>query len=97
MADKLPSYHDDPERLVLARQMEEKKTHETKSKFDYSIVMDECRKTGAPYMLIVEDDVIFLDGWRHRTMRALGMATTESWEAARTDCKFPTVAQGSTS
>ncbi|KAI0385715.1 hypothetical protein F5Y04DRAFT_291160 [Hypomontagnella monticulosa] len=81
MADRLPSYSDDPERLAIARKMEANQTHGTKSKFDYSIVMEECEKTGAPYILIVEDDVVFLDGWRHRTMEALNTATTKSWEA----------------
>ncbi|KAI0835896.1 integral membrane protein [Hypoxylon sp. FL0890] len=85
MADKLPSYSDDPERLALARVMELNQTHGTKSKFDYSIAMEECEKTGAPYILIVEDDVVFLYGWRHRTMQALDEATVKSWEAGYTD------------
>ncbi|RYP82753.1 hypothetical protein DL769_001562 [Monosporascus sp. CRB-8-3] len=57
MVDKLPSYQDDPERLALAKVMELNQTHAPKSKFDYSIVMEECEKTGAAYILIVEDDV----------------------------------------
>ncbi|KAI1376889.1 hypothetical protein F4677DRAFT_418431 [Hypoxylon crocopeplum] len=85
MADQLPSYNDDPQRLALAKAMELNQTHGTKAKFDYSIVMEECEKTGAPYILIVEDDVVFLDGWRHRTMQALDRATTKSWEAGHTD------------
>ncbi|OAQ61493.1 hypothetical protein VFPPC_09322 [Pochonia chlamydosporia 170] len=85
MADKVASYHDDPDRLALAQQMEDNKTHAVKSKFDYAILMDECTKSGAPYMLLVEDDVVFLHGWRHRTMKALGIASVESWGAAHTD------------
>jgi hypothetical protein len=87
MADKLPSYHDNPDRLALAKQMEDDKTHAVKSKFDYAILMEECGKSGAPYMLLVEDDVVFLHGWRYRTMQALGVASTKSWEAAHTDCR----------
>lgn len=87
MADRLPSYDDNPEQLALAEKMEANQSHGTKSKFDYSIVMEECARTGAPYILIVEDDVVFLDGWRHRTMRALNVATTKSWEAGHPDCK----------
>ncbi|KAG5912606.1 hypothetical protein E4U53_005253, partial [Claviceps sorghi] len=85
MADRLPSYHDTPERLALARLMEDNQTHAVKSKFDYSILMEECVQSGAPYMLLVEDDVVFLDGWRHRTVKAVATATTESWEAAHTN------------
>ncbi|KAG5971934.1 hypothetical protein E4U55_000984, partial [Claviceps digitariae] len=85
MADRLPSYHDKPDRLALARLMENNQTHAVKSKFDYSILMEECALSGAPYMLLVEDDVIFLDGWRHRTVEAMGIATMKSWKAAHTD------------
>ncbi|RYP07186.1 hypothetical protein DL765_009238 [Monosporascus sp. GIB2] len=85
MVDRLPSYQDDPEQLALAKFMELNQTHAPKSKFDYSIVMEECEKTGAAYILIVEDDVVFLDGWRHRTMQALNVATTKSWEAGHTN------------
>ncbi|OTA76410.1 hypothetical protein M434DRAFT_18494 [Hypoxylon sp. CO27-5] len=85
MADILPSYNDDPERLALAKVMELNQTHGTKSKFDYSIVMEECERTEAPYILIVEDDAVFLDGWRHRTMKALDEATAKSWGAGYTD------------
>ncbi|KAI1407122.1 integral membrane protein [Hypoxylon sp. FL1857] len=85
MADRLPSYNDDPERLALAEIMELNQTHGTKSKFDYSIVMEECERTRAPYIMIVEDDVVFLDGWRHRTMQALDEATARSWGAGYTD------------
>ncbi|KAK3681339.1 hypothetical protein B0T22DRAFT_531238 [Podospora appendiculata] len=80
MADGLPSYADDAGRLHLAQIMQHNQTHGTKSKFDYSIVMEECTKTGAPYILMVEDDVVFLDGWRHRTMDALDDAAAKSRE-----------------
>ncbi|ORY56401.1 uncharacterized protein BCR38DRAFT_379527 [Pseudomassariella vexata] len=85
MADKLPLYRDDAEQLALAKVMELNQSHGTKSKFDYSIVMEECEKTGAPYILLVEDDVVFLDGWRHRVMQALDVATAKSWEVGHTD------------
>ncbi|KAG6286928.1 hypothetical protein E4U46_004484 [Claviceps purpurea] len=85
MADSLPSYHDSAERLALAIRMEDNRSHAVKSKFDYSILMEECAKSAAPYMLLVEDDVVFLDGWRHRTVKAVGTAMTKSWEAAQSD------------
>ncbi|KAI0903525.1 integral membrane protein [Ustulina deusta] len=84
MVDKIASYHDDEERRKLAQVMESQ-NHAVKSKFDYSIAMEECDKTGAPYILMIEDDVVFLDGWRHRTTAALNAATAKSWEIGHTD------------
>ncbi|TRX89854.1 hypothetical protein FHL15_009287 [Xylaria flabelliformis] len=82
MVDTLASYSDNEERLMLAQTIDSH-SHAVKSKFDYSVVMEECEKTGAPYVLMIEDDVVFLDGWRHRTMRALDIATTKSWHAGK--------------
>ncbi|KAI0469406.1 integral membrane protein [Xylaria cf. heliscus] len=80
MADTIASYSDDAERLKLAQTMDPR-SHAIKSKFDYLVVMEECAKTGAPYILMIEDDVVFMDGWRHRVMKALYIARTKSWEA----------------
>ncbi|KAI1174576.1 hypothetical protein F4777DRAFT_553661 [Nemania sp. FL0916] len=74
MADELLSYRD----LGLAREMELNQTHEIKSKYDYSIALEACVKTGAPYILMIEDDVIFLDGWFHRVTEALDLAAAKS-------------------
>ncbi|KAI0505295.1 integral membrane protein [Xylaria bambusicola] len=82
MADEIVSYQDDENRLRLAEKMETQ-NHAVKSKFDYSIVMEECAKTEAPYILMIEDDVVFLDGWRHRTIAALKTATAKSWEVGQ--------------
>lgn len=87
MVDTIASYQDNAEHFALAKAMERNKSHSTKSKLDFSIVMKECSKTDAPFILIVEDDVVFLDGWRHRTMHALNMAAAKSRETAQTDCK----------
>ena len=87
MTDELLSYHDNPDWLALANTIERNKSHATKSKFDYSVVMEECARTGSPYILIVEDDVVFLDGWRRRTMQALEIATAKTWEVEHQDCE----------
>ncbi|KAI1297806.1 integral membrane protein [Xylaria venustula] len=83
MVDKLASYQDDKERLRVAQAMDSH-GHGVKHKFDYSIALEECVKTGAPYILIIEDDVVFLDGWRHRTINALETAKAKSWELGQT-------------
>jgi hypothetical protein len=87
MADELPSYSDDTERFALARVMESNQTHGTKAKFDYSIIMEECEKTGASNILMIEDDVVFMDGWWHRVAKAITEATTKSWDLGHKDCK----------
>lgn len=84
MADKLLSYDQDPELRATAEEMEGKKSHWLKSKFDYAFVLDECKKTGAPYILMLEDDVVFLDGWRHRTMQALDSTAAASAKSKET-------------
>ncbi|KAI1463479.1 uncharacterized protein F4812DRAFT_446289 [Daldinia caldariorum] len=85
MADQMVFYSDDPARLNLARTIERKESHGVKAKFDYSIVMEECVKTRAPYLLMIEDDVVFMDGWWHRIARALEVATTKTWKAGYMD------------
>lgn len=87
-ADKLSSYHDDPERLKLARAFEKNKTHAPKSKFDYSVVLEECVKTDAPYILMLEDDIVALDGWYHRTMDALDHVAAKTKESGHQSCKL---------
>ncbi|KAI1746443.1 hypothetical protein F4782DRAFT_102273 [Xylaria castorea] len=80
MADELPSYYN----VALAQTMS-KQSHEIKSKYDYSIVLEACANTGAPYVLMLEDDVVFLDGWWPRVARALDLAAIQTWEAGYTD------------
>lgn len=86
MVDKLLSYDQDPTRKVIAEDMEAKHvSHWIKSKFDYSFVLDACKRTGAPYILVIEDDVVFLDGWYHRTVKALA-GVEENSKKAKEDC-----------
>ncbi|KAI0548889.1 hypothetical protein F4679DRAFT_288431 [Xylaria curta] len=80
MADELPSY----DSLTLAEAMGNQ-NHEIKSKYDYSIVLEACANTGAPYVLMLEDDVLFLDGWWPRVARALDLAATKTWETGHMD------------
>ncbi|KAI1359032.1 hypothetical protein F5Y08DRAFT_345108 [Xylaria arbuscula] len=85
MADGLPSYSDNEERFALATIIETNSTHGIKAKFDYSIVMEECEKTGASEILMIEDDVVFMDGWWSRLREALAVATAKTWELGHQD------------
>ncbi|KAI6780211.1 uncharacterized protein J7T54_002990 [Emericellopsis cladophorae] len=82
MADKVVYYDDNADWLDLATRIELENNHPVKHKLDYSIVLEECQKTGAPYTIMAEDDVIFLDGWRHRVMEALDAATEKAWSSS---------------
>ncbi|KAH7304023.1 hypothetical protein B0I35DRAFT_445729 [Stachybotrys elegans] len=86
LADGLPSYSDSPERQALAEAMGTQ-GHSIKAKFDYSLVMEECYNTGAQYILMIEDDVVFMDGWLHRTMEALDTARIKTL-SRRDNSKF---------
>ena len=85
--DALPTYHDDPDRLRLARDMEMASSHSLKAKFDYSIVLEECAKVSPHFTMVVEDDVVALDGWFHRTLQALGDASTKTVDMGHMSCK----------
>jgi hypothetical protein len=89
MVDTFASYRDNEKRLETAVSMESDPDHAKKSKFDYSVVLEECAKTGAPYTLMLEDDVVFMDGWRHRTMEALTSAESQTKDMGQDTCKLP--------
>ncbi|KAI0165030.1 integral membrane protein [Xylariaceae sp. FL1272] len=80
MADTLSAYPNPDVAELMVNQ-----NHGTKSKFDYSLVMDECERTGAPYIMMLEDDVVFVEGWWPRVSKALETATSKTWSAGYKD------------
>lgn len=48
---------------------------------DYVYLLNECLRTGAPYIFILEDDVILADGWMIKTLN--GLHSIETGPAAR--------------
>jgi len=59
-----------------------------KAVFDYTYLLKACSAVGAPYILMNEDDVIALDGWYHRSQRALEIAETQSHLKGFPNCKI---------
>ncbi|OQE16974.1 hypothetical protein PENSTE_c022G04045 [Penicillium steckii] len=49
-----------------------------KALFDYTYLLKACEVSNAPYTLMLEDDIIALDGWHHRTMNALASAEKQT-------------------
>lgn len=59
-----------------------------KGLFDYTYLLKACYAKGLPYIAILEDDVIAMDGWYHRTIAALEQAEIQSaLESASWDCE----------
>ncbi|KAI1296947.1 integral membrane protein [Xylaria venustula] len=86
MADSLPAYPDDHELLELLQALETDDSypsHARKQKIDYSVLLDECAKVQPAYTVTLEDDVIALDGWFHRTLSALRTAVRKTEELGR--------------
>lgn len=53
------------------RSWESPKGHKKKALFDYAYTLQSCFNSSAPYILMLEDDVIAADGWYPRTKAAL--------------------------
>jgi hypothetical protein len=49
-----------------------------KGLFDYTYLLKTCFATGTPYIAIIEDDVIAMDGWYHRTVGGIRKAESQS-------------------
>lgn len=58
-----------------------------KALFDYTYLLKACAAVEAPYILMMEDDVIALDGWYHRTQDALELAEKQSHLKGSSNCK----------
>ena len=53
------------------RSQESPDGHKNKALFDYSYMLRRCLETNAPYISMLEDDVIAADGWYRRTKAAV--------------------------
>ncbi|OGE53314.1 hypothetical protein PENARI_c008G03881 [Penicillium arizonense] len=49
-----------------------------KGLFDYTYLLKACEAVNAPYTMILEDDVVAMDGWYHRTIGALASAEQQT-------------------
>lgn len=64
-----------------------------KALFDYKYLLQACEAVGSPYVIMLEDDVVALDGWYHRTRAALDSAEQQAdaigAPKCETDCVMP--------
>jgi hypothetical protein len=57
-----------------------------KGVYDYIYLLEACQRTGAQYIVILEDDIVALDGWYHRMREALGVAKEKTRKMSRESC-----------
>lgn len=94
VADRVLTYALPEEQLEHIRALEnDRGLFREKALFDYTYLLKACAAVEAPYILMMEDDVIAMDGWYHRTRDALRMAEIQSHlkgssNCMRTGCEF---------
>jgi hypothetical protein len=59
-----------------------------KHMYDYLQMLKECYSVEAKYIAIIEDDVLALDGWFHRTRRGLEDVEKQTQENGENGCKY---------
>ncbi|KAF2430473.1 hypothetical protein EJ08DRAFT_588850 [Tothia fuscella] len=78
VSDRVLTYSDNETMARMAELEGESEGYRQKALFDYRYLMQACVDTGLPYIGIIEDDVLALDGWFHRTMIALNKIADHS-------------------
>jgi hypothetical protein len=87
MVDKFASYDEDSERQALAKAMEFNQTHRPKSKFDYSIVMQECEKLVHHIFRWLRMMSFFLERLAAQNCESTKCGQRQILERSQTDCK----------
>lgn len=90
LADKVLYYDVDKEKLDHLRKLEQDGgLFREKGLFDYSYLLKACAAVDTPHVLMVEDDVLAMDGWYHRTKQALADAGRQTRQLGASKCKHP--------
>ncbi|PYH51495.1 uncharacterized protein BO96DRAFT_438933 [Aspergillus niger CBS 101883] len=83
LADKVLVYDPDVVDIEHIRSLETpeaKKFAREKGLFDYTYLLKACGALNTSYTVMLEDDVVALDGWYHRTKQALDVAERKAEE-----------------
>ncbi|EMD97712.1 hypothetical protein COCC4DRAFT_144674 [Bipolaris maydis ATCC 48331] len=80
LADRVLAYEGlDAKEMAHVRRMEAQGgAFKEKGLYDYSYLVSKCAELNTPYIAILEDDVLAMDGWYHRTINALLAAEDQS-------------------
>ena len=88
LSNELLSYNLSQEMSAHVARLEHQGLVREKGLFDYTYLLKACYDKGFPYVAILEDDVVAMDGWYHRTINALKQAEIQSaLEKASRDCE----------
>ncbi|KAJ5483215.1 hypothetical protein N7530_002461 [Penicillium desertorum] len=71
VVDSVLTYNVSAEEFRYLQKLEEERNFYEKGVYDYIYLLNRCLETGAPYILVLEDDVIFADGWLVKTLNGL--------------------------
>ncbi|KAL4929207.1 uncharacterized protein BDV17DRAFT_262087 [Aspergillus undulatus] len=78
VVDRVLTYEQLDAHVSTLRRLEEKKDIKRKSIIDYHLSLKSCYEDSqAPWIMMLEDDVVAQRGWYHRTMQSL--ETVQSW------------------
>ncbi|KAJ9649471.1 hypothetical protein H2199_000246 [Coniosporium tulheliwenetii] len=78
-ADQVLVYDLPADELKHIKELEQEKgLFREKALFDYTYLLKACSAAEAPYIAMLEDDVVAMDGWFHRTQHALDLAEKET-------------------
>jgi hypothetical protein len=87
LADTVLLYDLPSEQLDRVKELEGDVVHLIqKAIFDYSYLLKACLKVNASYIAILEDDIVALDGWYHRTWNALQIAESRTHLRGASNC-----------
>ncbi|EUC46840.1 hypothetical protein COCMIDRAFT_57926, partial [Bipolaris oryzae ATCC 44560] len=80
LTDRVLTYEGlDAKEMAHVRKMEAQGgAFKEKGLYDYSYLVSKCAEFNTPYIAILEDDVLAMDGWYHRTVNALLDAEDQS-------------------
>jgi hypothetical protein len=88
VADTLLLYDLKAEEFEHIRRLEmEAGLRREKGLFDYTYLLKACHAVATPYILMLEDDVVAMDGWYHRTRKALEAALRQTRAARASKCR----------
>lgn len=78
LSDEILTYDIPEEDLAELHKFEEEKLPRNKSMYDYGYLLDNCLKTNAEWITIVEDDVIAREGWYDKAITSLKKAQAQA-------------------
>ncbi|KAF1814446.1 hypothetical protein P152DRAFT_456702 [Eremomyces bilateralis CBS 781.70] len=75
------------ESIQHVRELEKEKAYEQKALLDYTYLLKQCMSQGMPYILMLEDDVVAVDGWYQKTIAAIETAEIMTMARGLKDCE----------